>query len=103
MSDLTTDSAVTSGATGDEGPSPDLAILETRIYRGANVWSYDRAIHLVMDLGSLEEWPTDRIPGFTDHLLELLTRRIRVLPGVTTTETFVYLKLNKQHYNWGTR
>lgn len=38
-----------------------------------------------------------------DHLLELLTRRIRVLPGVTATETFVYLKLNKQHYNWGTR
>ena len=24
-------------------------------------------------------------------------------PGVQTTETFVYLKLNKQHYNWGTR
>ncbi len=38
-----------------------------------------------------------------DHLLELLTTRIRTLPGVVTTETFVYLKLNKQHYNWGTR
>lgn len=38
-----------------------------------------------------------------DHLLELLTKRIRRLEGVTTTETFVYLKLNKQHYNWGTR
>jgi Lrp/AsnC family transcriptional regulator for asnA, asnC and gidA len=38
-----------------------------------------------------------------DHLLELLTQRIRTLPEVTTTETFVYLKLNKQHYNWGTR
>ena len=38
-----------------------------------------------------------------DHLLELLTRRIRVLPGVRSTETFVYLKLNTQHYNWGTR
>ncbi|PKW25841.1 Lrp/AsnC family transcriptional regulator [Phycicoccus duodecadis] len=38
-----------------------------------------------------------------DHLLDLLTRGIRVLPGVTSTETFVYLKLNKQHYNWGTR
>jgi Lrp/AsnC family transcriptional regulator for asnA, asnC and gidA len=37
------------------------------------------------------------------ELLELLTRRIRTLPGVQTTETFVYLKLNKQHYNWGTR
>ncbi len=38
-----------------------------------------------------------------DHLLELITTRIRTLRGVTTTETFVYLKLNKQHYNWGTR
>ena len=37
------------------------------------------------------------------HLLELLTKRIRSLPGVTATETFVYLKLNKQLYNWGTR
>lgn len=38
-----------------------------------------------------------------DELLDLLTSRIRTLPGVTTTETFVYLKLNKQHYDWGTR
>ncbi len=38
-----------------------------------------------------------------DHLLDLLSTRIRALPGVTETETFVYLKLNKQHYNWGTR
>ncbi|MEO7446752.1 MAG: Lrp/AsnC family transcriptional regulator [Humibacillus sp.] len=38
-----------------------------------------------------------------DHLLELLSTRIRTLPGVTETETFVYLKLNKQLYNWGTR
>ena len=38
-----------------------------------------------------------------DQLLELLTKRVRTLPGVQSTETFVYLKLNKQHYNWGTR
>jgi len=38
-----------------------------------------------------------------DELLDLLSRRIRTLAGVTSTETFVYLKLNKQHYNWGTR
>ncbi|HEX2704902.1 MAG TPA: Lrp/AsnC family transcriptional regulator [Candidatus Lustribacter sp.] len=38
-----------------------------------------------------------------DELLDLLTHRIRTLPGVRSTETFVYLKLNKQHYNWGTR
>lgn len=38
-----------------------------------------------------------------DQLLQVLTRQIRTLPGVLATETFVYLKLNKQHYNWGTR
>ncbi len=38
-----------------------------------------------------------------DHLLDLITEHIRTLPGVRSTETFVYLKLNKQHYNWGTR
>ncbi len=35
-------------------------------------------------------------------LLELLAR-IRRVPGVLTSETFVYLKLHKQHYDWGTR
>lgn len=38
-----------------------------------------------------------------DHLLDLLSQRIRALPGVKSTETFVYLKLRKQFYNWGTR
>jgi Lrp/AsnC family transcriptional regulator for asnA, asnC and gidA len=38
-----------------------------------------------------------------DQLLEVLTRQIRTLPGVLATETFVYLRLNKQHYDWGTR
>jgi Lrp/AsnC family transcriptional regulator for asnA, asnC and gidA len=38
-----------------------------------------------------------------DHLLRLLSERIRGLPGVRDTETFVYLKLTKQTYSWGTR
>lgn len=38
-----------------------------------------------------------------EHLLEVLNQHIRTLPGVRTTETFVYLKLRKQLYNWGTR
>jgi Lrp/AsnC family transcriptional regulator for asnA, asnC and gidA len=37
-----------------------------------------------------------------DHLLEILSR-IRRVPSVTSTETFVYLKLAKQTYSWGTR
>ena len=37
------------------------------------------------------------------ELLELLNTEIRAIPGVTSTETLVYLKLVKQQYNWGTR
>jgi cyanophycin synthetase len=54
------------------GARPDLAILETRVYRGPNLWSYEQAVHLVVDLGSLEDHPSDTIPGFVDGLLDAL-------------------------------
>ncbi|MTD15551.1 AsnC family transcriptional regulator [Nakamurella sp. YIM 132087] len=38
-----------------------------------------------------------------DHLLGLLNHHIRTIPGVRSTESFVYLKLAKQTYTWGTR
>ncbi|MEU7106728.1 Lrp/AsnC family transcriptional regulator [Streptomyces stramineus] len=38
-----------------------------------------------------------------DHLLATINKRIRTLPGVRSTESFVYLKLRKQTYTWGTR
>ncbi|WP_171170356.1 Lrp/AsnC family transcriptional regulator [Streptomyces sp. I05A-00742] len=38
-----------------------------------------------------------------DHLLDVINKRIRTLPGVRSTESFVYLKLRKQTYTWGTR
>jgi Lrp/AsnC family transcriptional regulator for asnA, asnC and gidA len=38
-----------------------------------------------------------------DHLLALLEDQIRTIPGVRATESFVYLKLSKQTYQWGTR
>jgi Lrp/AsnC family transcriptional regulator for asnA, asnC and gidA len=38
-----------------------------------------------------------------DDLIALLNTQIRGIDGVLSTETFVYLKLHKQLYNWGTR
>lgn len=38
-----------------------------------------------------------------DHLLQLVNRRIRTIPGIDKTETFLYLRLAKQTYNWGAR
>jgi Lrp/AsnC family transcriptional regulator for asnA, asnC and gidA len=37
------------------------------------------------------------------HLLDLLSKRIRTVAGVRSTETFMYLKLTKQTYSWGVR
>ena len=36
-------------------------------------------------------------------LVSLLNDQIRSIPGVTEVETFIYLKLSKQTFNWGTR
>ena len=52
--------------------SPDLRIVETQVFRGPNYWSYDPAIRLLVDLGSLEHWPSNTIPGFVDGLLAML-------------------------------
>jgi Lrp/AsnC family transcriptional regulator, regulator for asnA, asnC and gidA len=38
-----------------------------------------------------------------ERLLEVLNDSVRSIPGVRATETFVYLKLAKQTYTWGTR
>jgi cyanophycin synthetase len=53
-------------------PKPDLAIVQTQVFRGPNYWSYEPCIRMLVDLGSLEEWPSHQIPGFNEGLLALL-------------------------------
>ena len=36
-----------------------------------------------------------------DHLLSLISGKIRTIEGVVSTETFMYLRLRKQTYSWG--
>ncbi len=52
--------------------APDLKVVETQVFRGPNYWSYDPAIRLLVDLGALEDWPSNTIPGFVDGLVEML-------------------------------
>lgn len=49
-----------------------MKILDTRVYRGPNLYALRKAIRLRVDLGELEDHPTNRLPGFTDRLLELI-------------------------------
>ncbi|MEA2537622.1 MAG: cyanophycin synthetase, partial [Chloroflexota bacterium] len=53
-------------------PEPSLRILETRILRGPNYWAREPVVRLLVALGSLEEFPSNRIPGFAEGLVELL-------------------------------
>jgi len=38
-----------------------------------------------------------------EHLLDLISEKIRSIEAITSTETFMYLKLHKQTYSWGVR
>jgi cyanophycin synthetase len=49
-----------------------MKILDTRVYRGPNLYALRKVIRLRVDLGELEDYPTNKLPGFTDRLLELI-------------------------------
>jgi cyanophycin synthetase len=51
---------------------PDLTIVTSQVFRGPNYWSYEPCIRLLVDLGSLEDWPSNTIRGFNTKLLKLL-------------------------------
>ena len=53
-------------------PHPDLKIISSRVFRGPNLWHYEPAIQLVVDLGVLVDFPTNKLSGFADALLERL-------------------------------
>lgn len=52
-------------------------VLETGVYRGPHLYSHTPMVRLMVDLGRLEDWPTDRIPGFGARLLALLPGLVR--------------------------
>lgn len=58
--------------------------------------------YVVMTAGSFDILVEIVVENDQD-LIDVLNTKIRSLPGVIATETFVYLKLHKQFYNWGVR
>jgi cyanophycin synthetase len=53
-------------------PEPTLRILETRVLRGPNYWAREPVVRMLVDLGILEDFPSNKIPGFTEALVELM-------------------------------
>ena len=62
----------------------------------------DEVIYVVMTAGTYDVL-CEVVSTGDEELLDLVSSRIRAVPGVRTTETFVYLKLAKQTYSWGVR
>ena len=62
----------------------------------------DEVDYLVVTAGSFDLL-VEVVVADDEALLHLLDERIRSIPGVLRTETFMYLKLVKQTYNWGAR
>ncbi len=52
--------------------APTLRILETRVLRGPNYWAREPVIRMLVDLGVLEQYPSNKVPNFTDTLVALL-------------------------------
>lgn len=49
-----------------------MRVLETATYRGPHLYASRPMVRIQLDLGVLEAWPTNRLAGFTDHLLAAL-------------------------------
>ncbi len=62
----------------------------------------EEANYVVMTAGSFD-LIAELIAVNDDALVHLLNDSIRSIPGVTEVETFLYLKLAKQTYTWGTK
>ena len=62
----------------------------------------EEVIYVVMTAGSFDVL-CEVVSADDKELLELVAGRIRAVPGVRTTETFMYLQLAKQTYSWGVR
>jgi cyanophycin synthetase len=65
-------STAAAAATPSQGPAPTLRILETRILRGPNYWAREPVIRQLVDLGVLEDYPSNKLPNFTDALVALM-------------------------------
>ena len=60
------------GGNGVQRPEPTLRILETRVLRGANYWAREPVIRMLVDLGVLEQFPSNKLPGFSEALVDIL-------------------------------
>jgi Lrp/AsnC family transcriptional regulator, regulator for asnA, asnC and gidA len=62
----------------------------------------DEVDYVVVTAGSFDLL-VEVVAESDEHLLEIVSGKVRSIKGVVGTETFMYLRLRKQTYSWGVR
>ncbi|MDC8774051.1 cyanophycin synthetase [Roseateles albus] len=60
----------------------DIKLLRINYLRGPNMWTYRPVLEVWLDLGELEDWPTNLLDGFTDRITKALPALIEHHCGV---------------------
>ena len=63
-------------------PKDDIQLLRINYLRGPNIWTYRPALEVWLDLGELEDYPSNLLPGFTDRLVAMLPALVEHHCGV---------------------
>ncbi|RZL86215.1 MAG: cyanophycin synthetase [Variovorax sp.] len=67
----------------------DIRLLRLSYLRGPNLWTYRPVLEVWLDLGALEDYPSNKIEGFTDRLTALLPALIEHHCGVGERGGFI--------------
>jgi len=61
--------------------------------------SFEEVVYLVLVTGSYDLC-IEVVCRDNEHLIEFLTKKLHAIAGVKDTETFLYLRIAKEIYNW---
>ncbi|MDA8522374.1 cyanophycin synthetase [Acidovorax sp. NCPPB 4044] len=61
---------------------PDIQLLRINYLRGPNIWTYRPVLEVWLDLGALEDHPSNALPGFNERLTRWLPALIEHHCGV---------------------
>ncbi|RYF70022.1 MAG: cyanophycin synthetase, partial [Comamonadaceae bacterium] len=67
----------------------DIRLMRSRYLRGPNLWTYRPVLEVWLDLGALEDYPSNRVPGFPERLTQLLPALVEHHCGVGERGGFI--------------
>src|SRR4051812_23849985 len=50
----------------------EITVKRIKVLSGPNIWAYRPVLEILTDIGKYEELPSDKLPGFTERLVEAI-------------------------------